>query len=439
MKLALITPKGVSFSNDDAFSNFYKSSLNAASASALVPTKYMYWSGGCLGLLVIASLTPPEFSIDYIDENYEAINFDMHYDLVGISAMTQQATRAYEIADEFRKRKTKVVLGGIHATVLPEEAKEHGDSVVVGEAENTWPELIKDFAKGELKPFYKNPSPVDLTRAPLPRYDLLKKYDYKMIWIQTTRGCPRDCDFCAASNVYGKKYRHKAIPQILNEINYIRGLWHEPVINFSDDNLFVDKAYSRDLVMKLCELGLRWTAQTDMSVADDDGFLKLLQVSNCKLLFVGFETLSKNGKIDKHGWKQNRIEKYPEIIKKIQSHGIGVLGAFIIGLDDDDVSVIDDISNFIINNRLYAAQITALTPLPGTRLRERLLEEGRILSSDWGHYTLTDVNFMPRKMKPEELQSGLMEIYKRVYSKETRMAVAKHFKDIYMKLHDQKV
>lgn len=436
MKLALITPKGVFFSKNSAVSHFFKNNLDTDKHSPIAP-QYAYWSGGCLGLLIVASLTPSEFEIDFIDENHEDIDFQKDYSLVGLSAMTQQSTRAYEIGDAFRRRGVKVVIGGIHATVMPNEAKEHADSVVIGEAENTWPDLISDFLNNKMKPYYKSTLSVDLTKSPVPRYELLKKYDYKMIWVQTTRGCPRDCEFCAASNVHGKTYRRKTVPQVLNEINYVRALWNEPLINFADDNMFVDSAYSYDLVRHLQQMGLRWTAQTDVSVTEKSGFLELLQKSNCKFLFIGFETLSKRGQIDKHGWKQARIEKYPEIIKKIQAHGIAVLGAFIIGLDDDDATVVDDISSFIFNNRLYAAQISVLTPLPGTRLREKLQREERILSSDWSKYTFVDVNFIPKRMKPEELQSCIIEIYKRVYSRGARLAVVQHFKEIYAKLHER--
>jgi radical SAM superfamily enzyme YgiQ (UPF0313 family) len=167
----------------------------------------------------------------------------VRYDLVALSAMTQQATRAYEIADEFRRRKMKVVIGGIHATVMENEAGTHADAVVIGEAENTWPALVDDFLRGKLQRIYRSAVPADLTTAPQPRYELLKKYDYKMIWVQTTRGCPRDCEFCSASKVYGKSFRHKHIEQVLDEIRVIQGLWNNPFINFADDNMFLDRAY----------------------------------------------------------------------------------------------------------------------------------------------------------------------------------------------------
>ncbi len=436
MRLALITPKGVYFSNDPELSLFFESFETVTAENLLMP-RHEYWSGGGLGLLVVAALTPPEFDIHFIDENYESIDFDERYDIVGISAMTQQATRAYEIADQFRKRGATVVLGGIHATVMPEEAKQHADAVVIGEAEHTWPRLIDDYVTQQIKPFYKSTIPVDMTQSPMPRYDLLKKYNYNMIWLQTSRGCPRDCEFCAASNVYGRAYRHKTTSQVLKEVNYIKSLWKEPVIDFADDNMFADKVYSNELVRKLGSAGLRWTAQADMSVADSDTFLELLRKNGCILLFIGFETLSKKGRIDKHGWKQHKIDRYPEIIRKIQSSGIVVFGAFIVGLDEDDNSVFEDLSTFIINNHIYASQITVPTPLPGTRLREKLVRESRILSNNWQRYTFRDVNFIPKKMKADELCKGVLEVYKKIYSKQVRLSVIRHFKDIYKKSSEQ--
>jgi radical SAM superfamily enzyme YgiQ (UPF0313 family) len=434
MKLALITPKSADKRCHTADEGVFKTSQSDLAQNVVLP-RHEYWSGGGLGLLIVAALTPPDFDIEYIDENYEELKFSSPYDLVGISAMTQQATRAYEIADKFRSNGITVVIGGIHATVLSEEARAHADAVVIGEAENTWPDLIADFVRGEVKPFYISSTSVDITRSPLPRYDLLKKYDYKMIWLQTTRGCPRECEFCIASNIFGKTYRHKTMHQVLGEINYIRGLWNEPIINFADDNMFINKAFSRELIHRLKSMELRWVAQTDVAVAEDSDFLELLQSSGCKMLFVGFETLSKDNKLDKHDWKQKKIENYSRIIGVIQSYGIGVLGAFIIGLDHDEISIVDSLSQFIVDNRLFASQVTILTPLPGTRLRQRLLEEKRILTSDWSKYTFENAVFIPKKMSTAELETGLREIYKRVYGKEARVGVVQHFKEIYQKLH----
>ncbi len=433
MKLALITPKGVLFGSDPEVAGFFKEILSKTAHDPFIP-KYSSWSGPSLGLLIVAALTPPDFEIVYLDENYEQIDFSVRYDLVALSAMTQQATRAYEIADEFRRRNVKVVIGGIHATVMENEAGEHADAVVIGEAEDTWPDLINDLVQGTLQRIYRSTVPADLTRSPKPRYDLLKKYDYKMIWVQTTRGCPRDCEFCSASKVYGKVFRHKRIDQVLDEVRVVQGLWNRPFINFADDNMFLDRSYGGELVRALGTLGVQWTAQSDLAIGEDDVLLDQLRESGCKVLFIGFETLSKGNRLDSHGWKMKKIETYPAVISKIQSRGIGILGAFIVGLDDDDRSVFDSLYVFIRENLLYAAQVTVLTPLPGTRLRQRLQEAGRIISSDWKRYTFVDVNFTPKKMSVEELQAGILDLYQRIYSKEARSAVLKHFKQIYRTL-----
>ncbi len=364
LKLALITPKGVLFGSDPEVAGFFKDILSKTARDPFIP-KYTSWSGPSLGLLIVASLTPSDFEIVYLDENYEEIDFTVRYDLVALSAMTQQATRAYEIADEFRRRKVKVVIGGIHATVMEDEAGTHADAVVIGEAENTWPALISDFLQGKMQRIYRSAVPVDLTRSPQPRYDLLKKYDYKMIWVQTTRGCPRDCDFCSASKVYGKAFRHKRIDQVLDEIRVIQSLWSNPFINFADDNMFLDRSYAGELVHALAALRVQWTAQSDLAIGEDEALLDRLRRSGCKVLFIGFETLSKGNTLDVHGWKMKKIEAYPAIIEKIQSRGIGIMGAFIVGLDGDDRTVFDSLYAFIMENLSVCRSSDYPDPLAG--------------------------------------------------------------------------
>ncbi|MCX5687452.1 MAG: radical SAM protein, partial [Candidatus Omnitrophica bacterium] len=306
-------------------------------------------------------------------------------------------------------------------------------TVVIGEVEDIWQEVLEDFSNGNLKKFYRNKHPVDLTKSPLPRYDLVKKEHYKVIWIQTTRGCPIDCEFCSASKVFGLKLRHKKIDQVIKEIKLIKSLWEVPRISFADDNIVIDKKYAIELVKELKSLNIRWFIQADISIGDDDVFLKLLKESGCAIVFVGFESISKDSlkHTDRVGFKYNRVGKYQEYIKKIQSYGIGIMGAFIVGLDSDDASIFYRTANFIVDNRLYAAQITVLTPLPGTRLRERLEKESRLLSHPWDNYTFLDVNFIPKNMTPGVLQQGLYDIYRKVYSQESAVKRAQHFKQIY--------
>jgi len=388
------------------------------------------------GLLVIASLTPKNIEIKVIDENYDSIDFTERFDLVGISAMTQQASRAYQIADRFRSQGATVVLGGIHATTTPEEAIKHCDSVFIGEAEKTWPIFLKDFQNNRIAPFYRSNRLADLTKSPIPRYDLLKKDCYRVIWLQTGRGCPHDCEFCAASQIYGLKYRHKSIKQVVGEITLIHNIWPNAHINFSDDNLFLDRNFSKELVKHIRNLNFRWFAQTDVSIANDQMFLNDLREAGCTTLFIGFETISAKSlsSVNKNLWKLRQLKNYPKAIDRIQSKGIGIIGAFIIGFDEDTNETFDELADFIIRNNIFIPQITILTPLPGTRLYERLKEKGRLLNNPWSQFTCTEVNFVPSNMSVDQLSSGLYHIYERVYAPEVRGKVVKHFKNIYKKL-----
>lgn len=393
------------------------------------------YSGVSLALTVLAALTPKSFKIRLIDENSEEIDFNEKYNLVAITAMTQQACRAYEIADIFRNQGNKVIIGGIHASSLPYEAKQHADSVAIGEAEEIWHNILKDIKNDKLESFYTATKATNLINSPLPRYDLLNHKYHNVIWIQTTRGCPIDCEFCAASKVFGLRLRHKSVEQVVREIKFIKKQEGPFQISFADDNMLIDRRYAISLLKSLKELNIRWLAQTDVSVAEDIGFLKLLRESGCVILFIGFESLTENSlaSVDMFGFKLKRLKKFPFYIDKIQSLGIGILGAFVLGFDGDDLSIFDRTAEFIIKNHLYASQITVLTPLPGTRLRMRLEKEKRLLSNNWRNYTFWDVNFIPKQMSPQQLQDGLFEIHKRVYDTKVTSETMRYFKEIYNK------
>ncbi len=427
MKIALINPKGAFLSTNPEFADFWNNSKELS-------TYRHHWTGFSLGLLVIAALTPKDFDVEFIDENFDSIDFEKGYDIVALSGMTQQATRIYQIADEFRKRKTKVVIGGIHATVMPEEAKEHADSVIIGEGEELWPQFLEDLCKDREKPFYKAERAVDLAKSPIPRYELLNSQNYGLVWVNTTRGCPHDCMFCSSSRIYGYKYRQKNVDQVLAEIDKVKMICKNTMIAFADDNMFIDKKYSKELIKRLIPLNISWYAQTDVSVAKDENFLKMLKEAGCFFLFIGFESVSKESlrNLDSSNFKFRQLDNYSEVVRKIQSCGIGVMGAFIIGFDSDDKSTFREIADFIIESHLYGASITILTPLPGTQLREKLEKEKRIISNNWENYTLFNVNFIPKQMTSQELQDGLLEIYKRVYNKEVQLNISKYFKKIYI-------
>ena len=398
-----------------------------------------YWSGLGSGLLVIGALTPNEVELELIDENIEGIDFSGDYNLVAITAVTQQATRAYEIAKGFREKDIKVVLGGIHATILPDEAKLYADSVVVGEAENLWPKLVDDFKNNRLSSFYTSQQEVDLKESPVPKYELLVEKPCKIVWVQATRGCPHDCSFCCASRVYGSKYRHKAINQVIEEINMIRRIKKHALIGFADDNLLCDKDYSCQLLEKVVDLKIKWIGQSDISIAYDNSLLKLIKKSGCIALFIGFESIIENNLrgIDSINWKLKHFKDYAASIRTIQSNGIGIIGTFIVGFDNDDSSIFNELTDFIINNHLAGAQIAALTPFPQTRVRENLLREGRVLNTPWDNYTLYDINIKPKKMSPRELEKGILHTFKKVYSPSVAIEKSRFFKNIYSELRQK--
>jgi radical SAM superfamily enzyme YgiQ (UPF0313 family) len=431
VKIGLISPKGRFLTNDSVFRKILTSTEGKVAHRD-------YWSGLSSGLLIIGAMTPDNIEIELIDENFDVVEFDKEYDIIAISiTTTQQANRAYEIADSFRKKGIHVVIGGIHATVLPDEAKQHADTVIIGEAENTWLDFINDFSKGNGKAFYRSEKSIDLINSPVPKYELLKPENYKMVWIQATRGCPHDCEFCVASSVFGRKYRRKKTEQIENELKIVKKIWGKKAkVGFADDNMFVDKEYSRNLIDIIKPLNIKWFAQTDISIGDDIDFLRLLKNSGCELLFIGFESLSKTSliSINKTSWKAKYFDRYPALINNIQSNGIGVMGAFVLGFDSDTKSIFDQTIEFIVKNKLYAAQLTALTPLPGTRVRDRFEKEKRLLDRKWDNYTFGDVNFLPQQMTPEELQEGIIKVYKGVYDKKVRLEVAIYFKQVYLEL-----
>ena len=432
MKIAFVNPKGTSFGMNEKYKQFWNS-IQELDRHTLISTRLDFWSGFSLGLLILAALTPEEHEIRIIDENIEKVNFNEWFDLVCISVITQTATRAYYLGDKFRQNDCKVIIGGIHATVMPEEAIEHADSVVMGEGEGLWDTILEDLANGKLRKYYKADGYYDLRKSPVPRYDLLDVERYKMLWIQTSRGCPHDCEFCAASKVFGLKYRHKTVDQIITEIEYVIDIWGNYQINFADDNIFVNKRYAMNLLDRIAPLRIRWAASTDVSIGYDENFLEKLRRSGCTVLLIGFESINEENLkgLNKNDWKRRRVKDYPKLIQRIQSHGIGIMGAFIVGFDNDKGSVFDDLANFILDNNLYASQIAVLTPLPGTRLRERLSMQNRLLESSWDKYTFLDVNYVPKHLTIDELEAGVLGIYRRVYSKEARLSVIKHFKQTF--------
>ena len=430
MKIGLIYP---SRSRKATYSSANPQLQEFFDTNNYVPTFYL----PSLSLLTIAACTPPDVEVRLIDERVTQIDFEEHFDIVGISIITEQALRGYEIAQKFKERGVFTVMGGIHASVLPEEARNYCDCVVIGEGEVLWPELLKHFAKGAVKEFYYNKGQINLDQSPIPRYDLVDEKAYHLIPTQTTRGCPRDCSFCTVTKVYGRRFRNKTIKQVISEVEAIQKVSKNRRIVFNDDNMFINSKKSYELLETLIPLKIKYFTESDIAMAEDEKLLGLMQKSGCVMVFIGFESLVPENlaSLQSNKWKFKRLKMYSEACKKIQSHGIQVLGAFIVGFDHDNKDVFQKLIDFTIENNI-TGQYHFLTPFPGTRIRDDLIRERRLPANDsqWDRYSCFDVVFTPKMMSNEELEAGLLEVYQTVYSKEAHLKRSRHMIDIFKHL-----
>jgi len=378
-----------------------------------------------LGLLTLAGLTPKDFDLQYLDvPDIRALDeLPGDFDVVAISSFSAQIKDAYALADRYRNAGVKVVLGGLHVTSLPEEAMAHADSVVLGEGENTWPRLLHDLRRGQLQPVYDGRGVrFDLADAPMPRFDLLDPDRYNRITVQTQRGCPFRCEFCAASPLISPVYKVKPVPKVVEEIRRIKEIWPQPFIELADDNSFANKRHAKELVRAIAREDVLWFTETDISVADDDELLQLLGDSGCAQILIGLESPSAAGLTGlelRADWKSQQQDRYMSAIDRIQGHGITVNGCFVLGLDGTGTESFDAVADFVRASGLYEVQITFLTPFPGTPLYERLLREGRILREGaWERCTLFDVNFRPKNMSVEQLETGFRRLAEEIYNEE---------------------
>ena len=365
-----------------------------------------------LGLPTIAANTPPDVEVRIVDECVEDIDFNVDVDLVGISVMTYLAPRAYEIAAKFRARGVKVVLGGIHVSMCPEEAKEHADSIVVGESEKTWPILVEDFRRGELKSLYEEKDLPKLENLPIPRRELFKPNSY---WttncVQTSRGCPFACDFCTVTIFGGNQFRLRPIEQVIEEVRRLK----KGFVVFVDDNIAGNKAYAKQLFKALIPLKISWGSQASLTMARDPELLDLAAKSGCTALFIGVESISEEN-LAAANKRFNKVDKYKEEFRRFHDYGILIQTGMIFGFDHDDESAFERTVEFLEENNIELAMFNILTPLPGTNLYKRMDAEGRIIDRDWSHYDGRHVVFKPKLMTPETLQEGFLWAYHKFFS-----------------------
>jgi radical SAM superfamily enzyme YgiQ (UPF0313 family) len=378
-----------------------------------------------LGLLTLAGMTPPDrFDLEYheIADLKTLPELPVHFDLVAISTFTAQFYEACEVADYYRTRGVRVVMGGITVSALVEQSLEHCTSVVVGEGEPLWPQVLRDLEADTLQRIYRSKSPgkFDLRDAPMPRFELLDPDKYNRITVQTSRGCPHRCEFCASSILLTPHYKVKPVEKVLAEIHAIKAIWPKPFIEFADDNSFIHREHYKHLLRALAPEQLRWFTETDIRVAEDDDMLALMRDAGCQQILIGLESpqrRSLDGLELKNNWKVRQQDHYRAAIAKIQSYGITVNGCFILGLDHDTPEIFDDVLHFVRDSGLYEVQVTFPTAFPGTPFYHRLKAEGRILRDNaWELCTLFDINIQPTSMSVAELQSGFLRLVKQLYS-----------------------
>ena len=379
-----------------------------------------------LGLLYLAACTPPQHEIQYFEAESDRSEPAEIYacDLVAISTFSAQVFEAYAIADRLRAAGVRVAMGGLHVTALPEEAAQHADYVITGEGERSWPAVVRAAQQNQPPQVFRAVEfpPLDVNDLPVPRYDLLSSNRYNRFTVQTSRGCPWRCDFCASNVMLGERYRKRSIDGVLRDIRAIQHLQSRPFIEFADDNTFVDKSWGRELCRGLAPLRLKWFTETDITVADDPALLDLMRQAGCRQVLIGLESPQRSA-LEGIELRSNRkaiwADRYADAIETIQSHGVTMNGCFVLGLDDHTPEIFQQVYDFAMEHALFDVQITVLTAFPGTPLYARLKHEGRILEDRrWDLCTLFDVNYRPAKMSPEELRDGIYWLAERIYSEE---------------------
>ncbi len=369
-------------------------------------------------LPLLAALTPPEHSVKIVDEAFAPDDIGEEVDLVGITVMTDLVLRAYQIADTCRQRNVRVVMGGIHATVLPGEALQHADAVVIGEAEEVWPKLLSDATSREMRKLYCGNKIGNLNGRPIPRRDLYphpahRGYTPIAVGLETARGCPFDCEFCSIGSVMGRQYRSRPIPEVIAEVESI----DSPHLFFVDDALALNRVEAKKLFTEMIPLRLKWAGQGPVSLAEDLELLKLMRRSGCVGLLIGFESVQKQIHDGMKKIKNLKID-FSEAVRRFHDEGIAILGAFIFGFDHENKDVFDQTLEFITEGRLDCVELRILAPFPGTRLYSRLLKEGRLFVPNWWlqGYPPDTLLFQPKGMTAEELVEGFIRLNRQTYS-----------------------
>ena len=376
---------------------------------------YRKWVLEPLSLAALAGVTPKEVQLEMYDDRIEDIDYESPTDLVGITVETTTALRSYEIARRFKQRGTPVVLGGFHPTLMPEEAKQHADSIVIGQAEEAWPELLMDFSRGELRAKYVG-SPDKFLRGSIPDKGVFNGRKYlPFSLIEAGRGCVYSCDFCAVREFFDGDYYPRSVDSIVEEIKQ-SGKRNLLIV---DDNIASRKNHLEELCMALRPLNVNWASQASISVSEDDRLLDLMKLSGCKGLLIGFESLVDDNLRQMNKSANLRRKDYSKSVAKLRSRGIRVYGSFVVGYDFDTPETINETLNFAISEKLAISNLYPLTPLPATKLYTRLKEEGRLINPNWWldyNHQYGTLVFEPKHFTPDELKNLCGQARRKFYS-----------------------
>jgi radical SAM superfamily enzyme YgiQ (UPF0313 family) len=367
-----------------------------------------------LTLTTLASLVPAELDpeVTLVDEGIEDVAENTDADLVGMTVITGTAPRAYELAARFRARGIPVVLGGPHVTLVPDDAQPHADGIVVGYAEDTWPELLRDLAAGRLKPRYTQAANLSLAGRPFARRDLLPKRRYLTTSVfEATRACVHNCEFCVVPSAWGRTPYQKPVGEVVEDV---RRHGARKLI-FVDLNLIADRAYAVELFEALIPLDVEWYGLSTVLIAHDPGLLGLAARSGCRGLLIGFESIVPRNLRDS-GKPFNKPAHFAEVVGRLHAHGIAVYGCFVFGMDHDTPDVFDLTARFAVEARIDLPRFAIVTPFPGTPLHARLVAEGRLLTRNWELYDGQHVVFEPAGMSVAELQDGTERAWRHAYS-----------------------
>ena len=384
-----------------------------------------YWTSG-LTLPYLKALTPPGHEVSMVDELFYDVDLETECDLVGITAMGPQIRRAYDLADEFRRRGRRVVLGGTWASLTPTQSLEHADAVVVGEAEEVWPQLLADFSEGLNRRTYRAAewhSLVDLPRVDYTTLPLLKYEAFKTSWLYRmyfhwpvvfSRGCPHPCEYCAVQTYYRRSYRTRPVADVIDELKTIKSLGANRIL-LLDDNPIARPDAAKELFRAMIPLQLKWASQSTINIARDPELLDLAARSGCVSLSIGLESINEES-LDSVSKGFNLPKRFNRDLAAIREKGIQVIALLMVGLDGDDAGTFERSLRFLIDNKVSFLKLFTPCPYPGTKYYDDMQRAGRITSDDWGHYDYGSSLVRPLHMTADEMMGGFKEVYEGFYS-----------------------